>query len=74
MLLMQADGRHDLENANDADEGDPGDPFPGSSARHDLGDRGQVSTSFPGQKRSGVSLRNITVDANGNVRLDVIFA
>ncbi|MBI5909343.1 MAG: immune inhibitor A [Betaproteobacteria bacterium] len=74
MLLVQADDRHDLENPNDSDAGDPGDPFPGSSARHELGDIGLVSTSFPGQQPSGVSLRSITLDASGNVRLDVIFA
>ena len=74
MLLVQADGRHDLENPNDSDAGDPGDPFPGSSMRHELGDTGPVSTSFPGQQRSGVSLRNITLDTRGNARFDVIFA
>lgn len=70
----KADDRYDLENPNDSDAGDPGDPFRGSSARHELGDIGLVSTSFPGQQPSGVSLRSITLDASGNVRLDVIFA
>lgn len=72
MLLVQADGRHHLEDPNDDDAGDAGDPFPGAAARHALGDSGPISTSFPGQAPSGVSLNNIAVDAAGNVRLDVV--
>ena len=74
MLLVQADGRHSLEDPDDNNAGDAGDPFPGAAARHALGDRGPISTSFPGQAPSGVSLNNIAVDAAGNVRLDVVIA
>jgi immune inhibitor A len=73
MLLVEADGRHSLEKPDDGDEGDAGDPFPGSANRDDLGDAGPISTSFPGSP-SGVSLKNIFVDAtSGTVKLDVIF-
>jgi M6 family metalloprotease-like protein len=75
MLLVQADGRHDLEKPDDGDEGDAGDPFPGSAHVHDLADSGTLSTSFPGQQASGVNLRNITLDgATGAVKLDVVIA
>lgn len=72
MLLVQADGRHDLEKPDDNDEGDGGDPFPGSAGITELKDSGGISTSFPG-KRSGVVLKNISVDAkSGKVKLDVV--
>lgn len=31
MMLVQADGRHDLNRPDDQDAGDPGDPFPGAN-------------------------------------------
>jgi immune inhibitor A len=73
MLLVQADGRHDLEVPDDGDEGDAGDPFPGSAAITSLGDTGPLSTSFP-HRRSGVSLENISVDGHRNIRVDVKIA
>jgi immune inhibitor A len=73
MLLVQADGRHDMEKPKDQDAGDAGDPFPGSGAKTELLDSGNISTSFPGV-RSGVALKNITVDTdNGNIKVDVVF-
>ncbi|MEY2930349.1 MAG: hypothetical protein RL033_1098 [Pseudomonadota bacterium] len=72
MLLLQADGRRQMDTPNDFNDGDAGDPFPGSSRVTMLEDLGSVSTSFPGVKRSGVSLRNIQIDAATNdVILDV---
>lgn len=72
LLLIQADGRHDLETPDDWNEGDAGDPFPGSAGRTQLKDTGSISTSFPGGPRSGVTLTNIRRDAGtGNVTLRV---
>lgn len=75
LLLIQADGRHDLEKPKDWNEGDAGDPFPGQAGRKILKDSGAISSSFPGGKRSGISLENITLDPKtGNITLDVKFA
>jgi immune inhibitor A len=73
LSLVQADGQNDLNNPNDAGQGDEGDPFPGSTRRTSLSDSGPASTSFVG-KRSGISLRNIVIDAAGVVSLDVQIA
>lgn len=71
MLLIQADGRHDLESPNRANLGDTGDPFPGSANHTELADTGPTSTSFPG-RASGIYLRDIRLDpVTGNVELDV---
>lgn len=61
MYLIQADGNEDLNDPNDRNSGDRGDPFPGSSNNTELLDHGRISTSFPGQP-SGISLKNITFD------------
>ncbi len=63
MLLIQADGRHNLLDPDDYNNGDPGDPFPGERNVLGLSDQGDISTSFPGQVRSGISLKNIRYDA-----------
>jgi immune inhibitor A len=74
LLLIQADGKHELEQPNDWNEGDAGDPFPGSSNQTKLKDTGSISTSFPG-KDSGVSLENITLNnATGSIIVNVKFA
>ena len=57
LLLIQADGLHDLEE--NWHRGDAGDPFPGSMGRTSLGPTGSISTSFPGQPSSGITLSNI---------------
>lgn len=62
LYLVQADGRHDLEDPDDWNQGDAGDPFPGSARATELKDTGSNSTSFPGEPRSGVALRNIRSD------------
>ncbi|WP_207537249.1 M6 family metalloprotease domain-containing protein [Sabulicella rubraurantiaca] len=72
LSLIQADGQNNLNNPSDVDQGDDGDPFPGSTGRTTLGDLGATSTSF-GTKRSGISLRNISIDEGGVVTLDVRF-
>ena len=60
MYLVQADGQHDLDIINDANQGDDGDPFPGSTHKTSLGDYGDISTMFPDAiKPSGVSITNI---------------
>jgi immune inhibitor A len=75
LLLVQADGRRQLETPNDWNTGDAGDPFPGSANRTELTDRGNISTSFPDGEDSGISLTNIRRDAdNGNIALDIAFA
>lgn len=59
LLLLQADGKHDLENPDDWNAGDAGDPFPGDSGKVRLSDAGKVSTNFPGGKKSGVTISAI---------------
>ncbi|MGH1053383.1 hypothetical protein [Bacillus cytotoxicus] len=72
MLLIQADGKKDLENPNDRNSGDAGDPFPGTTNKVSLSDAGTISTSFP-DKSSGVSLKNISYNRETKqIRLDVI--
>ena len=77
MLLIQADGKHDLEKVEPLGQpgnvGDVGDPFPGPLGRNtSLGDTGKISTSFPG-KRSRIQLKNIKVDRTTRVAtLDII--
>jgi len=75
LLLVQADGRRQLETPNDWNTGDAGDPFPGSSNRTELTDRGVISTSFPEGPDSGISLKSIQRDMDtGNILLDIQFA
>ena len=73
LSLVQADGRNDLDNPKDWNQGDTGDPFPGSEEIDELSDVGPVSTSFPGT-RSGISLKNIKIAADGVITLDVVFS
>jgi hypothetical protein len=74
MLLVQADGKHDLEVPEDFNAGDEGDPFPGTASVTRLPDQGGISTSFPNGPRSNVTLDNIVRDlATGSITLDVIF-
>lgn len=70
LYLVQADGRDDLSNPNDWNQGDRGDPFPGSARKSSLTDSGTITTSFAG-KRSGIALRSITEDAKGVIRLKI---
>lgn len=72
LSLVQADGSNDLDNPNDGNQGDAGDPFPGSEDHFELSDLGLASTSFPGTK-SGVSLKNIKLGEDGLITLDVVF-
>jgi immune inhibitor A len=70
LLLLQADGKHELERR--WSEGDAGDPFPGSSGRTVLKPSGSVSTSFPGQANSGLTLARIRqVKGSKNIRLTI---
>ncbi len=72
LQLEQADGQQDLELSANLNQGDTGDPFPGSTQRMAVGDTGLVSTSFPGSSRSGVSLSNISLDpVTGAISLDI---
>jgi immune inhibitor A len=59
LLLVQADGLHELEG--NWDQGDTGDPFPGSKLKTSLLPTGQTSTSFPAGS-SHVTLTDITRD------------
>jgi len=73
MMLIQADGRHNLLNPDDGNIGDTGDPFPGIGNTTELSDTGTISTSFPGRPSSSVSIRNISYDQDTkNIRLDII--
>jgi hypothetical protein len=72
MLLVQADGQHSLEQPNDWNEGDAGDPFPGVTNCTQLTDTGTISTSFPDSGHSGINLNNIRKDpATGVVKVRV---
>lgn len=62
MTLIQADGRHDLLDPDDRNNGDPGGPFPGSTRTTQLLESGNISTSFPGEAPSGISLESIRHD------------
>ena len=74
LLLIQADGRHQLETPDDLNAGDAGDPFPGTSGRTELRETGNISTSFPGGDDSGITLQNIQRDAQTDaITLDVLF-
>jgi immune inhibitor A len=74
LLLLQADGRHDLERSDDWNSGDSGDPFPGNALRTELSDSGELSTTFPEGSASGVSFGAIARDAaSGRVSLSVSF-
>lgn len=71
LLLIQADGLHRLEAVN-WDQGDAGDPFPGSAQQTTLAPFGNISTSFPNQPSSNVTLDNIQRDpVTGKVTLIV---
>ncbi|MCP4215466.1 MAG: M6 family metalloprotease domain-containing protein [bacterium] len=67
LFLIQADGRNDLSIPRDRNQGDKGDPFPGSKGTTELKDTGTISTSFPKGKKSGVSLENIFFDSASKV-------
>ncbi|WP_454643451.1 M6 family metalloprotease domain-containing protein [Bradyrhizobium liaoningense] len=73
LALVQADGSNDLDNPYDRNQGDDGDPFPGSQGHFELSDSGLASTSFPGT-RSGISFKNIKLGDDGVITLDVSFA
>jgi hypothetical protein len=62
MVLLQADGRHEMDTPNAFNDGDAGDPFPGTANIVKLGDDGRSSTSFPGSDRSGIELTKISAD------------
>jgi immune inhibitor A len=73
LYLVQADGRHNLEDPNDWNQGDAGDPFPGSGKKTELGETGSISTSFPGM-RSGIALQKIQLDqTTGIIKLQAKF-
>lgn len=72
LSIVQADGNNDLDNPNDGNQGDAGDPFPGAENHFELSDVGLASTSFPGTK-SGISLKNIKLGDDGVITLDVVF-
>jgi hypothetical protein len=74
LLLVQADGKHQLEAPSDWNEGDVGDSFPGSENVTFLLDSASISTSFPNQARSKVSLKNVRRDSQtGEISLEVVF-
>lgn len=73
MELLQADGLQNLQESGDYNKGDDSDPFPGSSGKTFLLDKGVPSTTFPGGARSGVQLRNITVAEDGEITFDLVF-
>lgn len=74
LQLVQADGQRDLETVGDSNQGDSGDPFPGSTNVDSLLTSGRISTSFPQGNESGIELLNIRRDpSTGVITLDAIF-
>lgn len=73
LTLIQADGQRDLEDPDGWNQGDEGDPFPGSGAQTELLDTGDISTSFDG-KRSGIKFSRIEVNAAGVASLTIEFS
>jgi immune inhibitor A len=71
LTLIQADGKKDLEDPDGWNQGDEGDPFPGSENIVSLNDFGDVSTSFD-DKHSGISFKDIAVDSDGVVTLQIV--
>jgi hypothetical protein len=72
LQLVQADGQEDLELSANLNQGDSGDPFPGSFRVNMVDETGLVSTSFPGAPHSGIRLSGITLDPQtGVIRLSV---
>jgi len=74
LLLVEASGSGALMDPGDYNQGDDGDPFPGSAGVNVVGDTGAVSTSFPGAVRSGVSIAQIQETPTGAVKFEVTFA
>jgi immune inhibitor A len=72
LFLLEADANRSWQ-AGDYNQGDDGDPFPGSNKRTSLSDTGSVNTSFPGQPRSGISIDSVQ-ENDGVVTLTVRFA
>lgn len=73
LQLVQADGQGDLDLPPGVlvNQGDDGDPFPGSKMKTSVGDTGTVTTSFR-DHRSGVTLSNISLNATtGVITLDI---
>lgn len=75
LYLIQADGNQNLdyyEGDACSNDGDAGDPFPGSSNRRSLTDSGPLSTSFPGQPVSGIIFENINHEsATGEITVTI---
>ena len=77
LQLVQADGQHDLENAFDDNQGDGGDPFPGTKNVVDLNDESRDParpiTSFKGGALSGINLSDITRALSGEVSFTITY-
>ncbi len=78
LLLIQADGRRNLEDPRDWNQGDAGDPFPGLTEQYTLFDKGkpgkeEISTSFEGGDLSGIILKDIDYDSDKIVSLNIEF-
>jgi hypothetical protein len=71
MQLVQADGFQQLESPTGSNQGDDGDPFPGSKQVAELKDTGKASTSFPGSKKSGIRLSNIHKDDADSISFSI---
>jgi immune inhibitor A len=71
LLLIQADGQHQLERAFGDNSGDEGDPFPGTARVRELFDGGEINTSFPGRAPSGILLEDIKMNQDGSVTFNL---
>ena len=72
MQLVQADGFQQLESPTGNNQGDDGDPFPGSKEVTELKDTGKASTSFAGGRNSGIRLSNIRIDDAGVISFSIL--
>lgn len=71
LFLLEADANSSWQ-PGDHNQGDPGDPFPGSSGALRISDTGPINTSFPNGTRSGVQIDGIG-EADGRVTCQVRF-
>lgn len=76
LQLVQADGLGDLEASFGGNQGDAGDPFPGTTAQTSVDDGlGVIRTTSFRERRSGVTLSHIVLDpVTQNITLTITVA
>jgi len=69
--LEAADGKNDLDNPDDGNEGDGGDPFPGSSANRTFNDSSNPNSKLYDGSSCGVSVTEIS-DSGFTMTADLV--